>query len=138
MASKHWQAAVEVIARWRRNRPKAVADAISGSASYELIQDVSGAIETAAGEEAAPLIATTEGLNSEVQRLRQERQELEEAKRRLEADLEDLQRQHERLQDDLQPGATAQDARPNCDVCGDKGYEMGPSMDVIACRSCVG
>ena len=136
--NKHWQSAVEVIARWRRNRPKVVADAISGSASYELIQDVSGAIEMAAGEEAAPYIATSEDLNTTVQQLAAEKAALEAAKAKLQIELEDLRRQHGLLQDDLVPGATAQDARPNCDACDDKGYEMGDNMDVIACTKCVG
>ena len=136
--NKHWQSAVEVIARWRRNRPKTIADAISGSASYELIQDVSGAIEMAAGEEAAPHIASTDTLSTTVQRLAAEKAALEAAKAKLQTELEDLQRQHGLLQDDLAPGATAQDARPNCDQCDDKGYEMGDNMDVIPCTKCVG
>lgn len=135
--NKHWQAAVQVIARWRRNRPKAVADAISGSASYELIQEVSGAIEMAAGEEAAPLIATADDLNATVQRLADEKEALEAEKRRLQNELEDLRTQHGRLVGDLAPGATAQDARPNCETCGDTGFEEF-NMEVIACRSCVG
>lgn len=134
--NKHWQAAKDVIARWRRNRPKAVADAISGSASYELIQDVAGAIETAAGEEAAPLIATTEDLSGTVQQLRDEKEALEEAKRELERELEDLRAQHGRLQGDLAPGATAEDARPDCGTCGDTGFEEF-NMQVIPCRKCV-
>jgi septal ring factor EnvC (AmiA/AmiB activator) len=135
--NKHWQSAVEVIARWRRNRPKAVADAISGSASYELIQEVSGAIELAAGEEAAPLIATADDLNSTVQQLAAEKKALEAAKAKLQNELEDLKTQHDRLQGDLAPGATAEDSRANCDTCGDKGYEEF-DMQVIPCRSCVG
>ncbi len=136
--TKHWQAAVEVIARWRRNRPKTIADAISGSASYELIQEVAGAIETAAGDEAAPHIASADSLNTTVEKLSAEKAALEAAKVKLQNELEDLQRQHGLLQGDLAPGATAQDARPNCDTCDDKGYEMGESMDVIPCRKCVG
>ncbi len=135
--NKHWQAAKEVIARWRRNRPKAVADAISGSASYELLQDVAGAIETAAGDEAAPLIASAEGLNTTVQRLNEEKAVLEAAKAKLQDELEELQRQHGLLQGDLEPGATAQDARPNCETCGDTGFEEF-NMEVIPCRKCVG
>ncbi len=135
--NKHWQAAVAVIARWRRNRPKTIADAISGSASYELIQDVAGAIETAAGDEAAPLIASAEGLNSTVQQLSEEKAALEAAKAKLQDELEELRRQHGLLQGDLEPGATAQDARPNCATCGDTGFEEF-NMEVIPCRKCVG
>lgn len=135
--NKHWQAAVAVIARWRRNRPKTIADAISGSASYELIQDVAGAIETAAGDEAAPLIASAEGLNATVQQLHEEKAALEAAKAKLQDELEDLRRQHGLLQGDLEPGATAQDARPNCTTCGDTGFEEF-DMEVIPCRKCVG
>ena len=135
--NKHWQSAVSVIARWRRNRPKTIADAISGSASYELIQDVAGAIEMAAGEEAAPHIASADTLNTTVQQLADEKKALEAAKAKLQTELEDLRRQHGLLLDDLAPGATAQDARPDCETCGDKGYEEF-DMQVIPCRKCVG
>ena len=73
-----------------------------------------------------------------MEKLSAEKAALEAAKVKLQNELEDLQRQHGLLQGDLEPGATAQDARPNCETCGDKGYEMGESMDVIPCRKCVG
>ena len=40
----HQRSARAILAVWRRNRPKAVADAISGSAAFELVESIEGAL----------------------------------------------------------------------------------------------
>jgi hypothetical protein len=129
----HQRSARAILAAWRRNRPKAVADAISGSAAFELVESIEGALVMLDKDHNATLGATSE----EVDTLRRRIDELENERNELQADVNSLKRRLGILADDLKPGATAEDARADCSVCGDTGFEVF-NMEVIPCRSCVG
>lgn len=130
---KHQRTARGILAAWRRNRPKRVADAISGSAAFELVEAIEGALVMLDGAHEKVHAATSvekEEVAAQVRALNDE-------KARLEQEVAGLKRKLGLLEEDLAPGATAEDARPDCSVCGDTGFEVF-DMEVIACRSCVG
>ena len=56
----HQRSARAILAVWRRNRPKAVADAISGSAAFELVESIEGALVMLDQDHNATIGATTE------------------------------------------------------------------------------
>lgn len=131
--SKNQRTARGIIAAWRRNRPKAIADAISGSAAFELVEAIEGALVMLDGDHDKVQAVTTAEAEQVVAQVR----DLNEQKAQLEQEVTSLKRRLGLLQDDLAPGATAEDARPDCSVCGDTGFEVF-NMEVISCRGCVG
>lgn len=130
---KHQRTARGIIATWRRNRPKTIADAISGSAAFELVEAIEGALVMLEGDHQKVHETTT----AEKEEVAAQVQALNDEKARLEQEVSNLRRKLGLLEEDLAPGATAEDARPDCSVCGDTGFEVF-DMEVIACRSCVG
>lgn len=128
--SQNQQMARAILASWRRARPKAIADAISGSAAFELVEAIEGALAVAAKNSAAPHEQASEKAALEARALRDQ-------KAALEREVADLRRRLGLIEGDLKPGAKAEDARPNCAVCGDAGFEVF-NMEVIPCRKCVG
>lgn len=131
--SKNQRTARGIIAAWRRNRPKSIADAISGSAAFELVEAIEGALVMLDGDHHKVQVATS----AESEQVAAQVRDLNEQKARLEQEVTALKRRLGLLQDDLAPGATAEDARPDCATCGDTGFEVF-NMEVIPCRSCVG
>lgn len=130
---KHQRTARGILAAWRRNRPKKVADAISGSAAFELVEAIEGS-----------LVMLDDGhqkvhelTSAEKEEVAAQVQELNDTKMQLEQEVASLRRKLGLIEEDLAPGATAEDARSDCSVCGDTGFEVF-NMEVIPCRGCVG
>lgn len=130
---KHQRTARGIIANWRRNRPKKVADAISGSAAFELVEAIEGALVMLDGDHQKVQDLTS----AEKEEIARQVKELNDQRAQLEGEVASLRRQLGLLEEDLAPGATAEDARSNCTTCGDTGFEVF-NMEVIPCRDCVG
>lgn len=123
------QTARAILAAWRRARPKAVADAISGSAAFELVEAIEGALSSLDGTHRKRQDESAYALDSAMKSLKSENDSLK-------RELTDLRRRLGLIEGDLKPGAKAEDARPNCATCGDAGFEVF-NMEVIPCRKCV-
>lgn len=126
----HQRTAREILARWRRNRPKTVADAVSGATAAELVEMIEGALTSAAQQHDEATGTVRSALQEEIHGLRQRVGELE-------TELRSERERAQRLSGALKPGAKKEAERPKCERCQDTGFEVF-NMEVIPCRKCIG
>ncbi len=128
--SPHQRTAREILARWRRNRPKPVADAVSGATAAELVEMIEGSLASAAQQHDEVTGSLHSAFQEEISGLRRRIGELE-------AELRSERERAQRLTGSLKPGAKKEADRPKCERCQDTGFETF-NMEVIPCRKCIG